>query len=521
MHFSSLPALSLDRALRVALAATLTSLLIGALLPRTAQAQAPSDKQAQPSFDKEAFVGSWVGLLETDLTKLRFAVRIERADDSTLTATLISPDGSGDIPVSHFAVRGDSLTLKAESIGGQFAGVLAADSSAIEGTWTQRGQSIPIMLRPSAQSPNRVALDDYFSEPFRGITTDGEPAPGLFPIRATGVSTAPVVEAADAFLSTLTPEQRAKTTFPTSSIEWRHWTFTPLLDRRGVSLGEMSEAQRDAAFALMQAGLSAKGFELARDILRIRNYVANLSNRYTPESYPELPHHMTLMGDPSAAEPWGWQLDGHHMVINYFVLGDQVVMTPTFFGSAPAVVDTGQYAGTEVLQKEQDEGLALMQSLRPNQRRQARIADEKTEENMRALPFHDNLELDYAGINVDRLDAAQRDRLLELIRLYVGNIKEEHARVRMSEVRRHLDETYFAWIGGTGAGEVFYYRIHSPVLLIEFDHALRRTMPGEPGLTRDHIHTVVRTPNGNDYGKSLLHQHYEATRADSTHQHHE
>jgi len=26
--------------------------------------------------------------------------------------------------------------------------------------------------------------------------------------------------------------------------------------------------------------------------------------------------------------------------------------------------------------------------------------------------------------------------------------------------------------------------------------------------TRQHIHTVVRTPNGNDYGKDLLRQHY-------------
>jgi hypothetical protein len=59
---------------------------------------------------------------------------------------------------------------------------------------------------------------------------------------------------------------------------------------------------------------------------------------------------------------------------------------------------------------------------------------------------------------------------------------------------------------------VFYYRIHSPVILIEFDHqqpvALRHLMtPGVPNTA--HIHTVVRTPNGNDYGKDLLRQHYQ------------
>ena len=73
--------------------------------------------------------------------------------------------------------------------------------------------------------------------------------------------------------------------------------------------------------------------------------------------------------------------------------------------------------------------------------------------------------------------------------------------------------TWFAWIGGTDDSSVFYYRIHSPVILIEFDHqrpanlaflAKDRKLP-----TQQHIHVVVRTPNGNDYGKDLLRQHYQ------------
>ena len=58
--------------------------------------------------------------------------------------------------------------------------------------------------------------------------------------------------------------------------------------------------------------------------------------------------------------------------------------------------------------------------------------------------------------------------------------------------------------------DVFYYRIHSPVILIEFDHQRpvgTRTInpPGRP--MRAHSHVVVRTPNGNNYGKDLLRQH--------------
>ena len=82
--------------------------------------------------------------------------------------------------------------------------------------------------------------------------------------------------------------------------------------------------------------------------------------------------------------------------------------------------------------------------------------------------------------------------------------------MKMQEVQQHLNETRFAWIGGTESNSVFYYRIHSPVVLIEFDHqspiALRHLERGKT--TREHIHSVIRTPNGNDYGKDLLRQHY-------------
>ena len=102
----------------------------------------------------------------------------------------------------------------------------------------------------------------------------------------------------------------------------------------------------------------------------------------------------------------------------------------------------------------------------------------------------------------------QKRSLLQLIGLYVNNMRDGHAKVKMSEVKTHIDSTYFAWVGGIDDEAVFYYRIHSPVVLIEFDHQSPvgiRT--GDRSPTRNHIHTMVRTPNGNDYGKDYLHQH--------------
>lgn len=183
------------------------------------------------------------------------------------------------------------------------------------------------------------------------------------------------------------------------------------------------------------------------------------------------------------------------------------------------MIDSGRYAGTEVLQTEQDQGLAFLHSLRTPQRRQAQVDSSKSGDEIRSVPYQDNLQLDNVGLRATELDPEQQSRLLDLIGLYVDHMREGHAEVRMEQVRRHLDDTYFAWVGAVGPEGVYYYRIQSPVLLIEFDHAVRRSIPGPPGPTRDHVHTVVRTPNGGDYGKSLLQKHYEAHEDNPDHQH--
>lgn len=372
-----------------------------------------------------------------------------------------------------------------------------------------RGQTSPAPAPRQQQDP----LD----EPFKGVTADGTIAPDLFTIRATGVSTAPVREAAERLLEALTPEQREKATFPVDDDEWRRWSNVHRAPRQGVSFQEMTAEQRDVAFALLQVSLSVKGFETSRDIMRLNGHLAELVNDF--DEYGEFLYWITVMGEPSASEPWGWQLDGHHLVINYFVLGDQVVMTPTFVGSEPVSAETGQYAGIEVLQTEQDNGLAFMRSLDAAQREQATIEPAKTSNFAQAQQYSDNLVLPYEGLRATELSDEQRDHLLDLIDEYVGNMDDGHARIRMDEVRAHFDDTYFAWIGEISDSSVFYYRIHSPVILIEFDHQRPIALDGPRVPTRRHVHTVVRTPNGNDYGKDLLRQHYEAHRNDPTHGH--
>jgi hypothetical protein len=378
--------------------------------------------------------------------------------------------------------------------------------------WNVRHQRPVVSARAKpANLPERLQqmlehAETAVTQPFKGITAYGEPVRGLFPIAATGVSTQPITDAARAFLAALGSDQKTRACFPVDGDVWRRWSnIHPYLMRHGVPLEELTPAQRERGLALLSSCLSERGFTTVRDVMRLNHFIGEVTGRW--EEYGEWLYWLSVMGTPSASEPWGWQIDGHHLIVNCFVLGDQLVMTPSFLGSEPVTADSGQFAGIRVFGAEEAKGLALMRALTPEQQAQATLGHELPVELFTAA-FRDNFEMKYEGIRFDDLGRDQQEGLLDLLDVYVGRMRPGYAAVRMDEVRRHLSETWFAWMGSTGETSVFYYRIHSPVILVEFDHqrgiALDNDQP-----SRDHIHTVVRTPNGNDYGRDLLRQHYE------------
>jgi hypothetical protein len=345
---------------------------------------------------------------------------------------------------------------------------------------------------------------------FKGIYTSNGQENDLFPIVSTGVSTEPIIKAGEKFVSSLSDRQHKKSVFDVQNDEWRKWSNVDngIFKRQGTSLKEMSKKQRQLAFDLMQTSLSAKGLQLSKDIMKTDQTLRELNNDKL--IFDEELYFFTIMGKPSNNEPWGWQIDGHHLVINYFVLGDQIVMTPTFMGGEPIITTTGKYKGNTLFQDKQNIGLKFMQSLSLEEQKQAIISNEKRHNDAKTEAFKDNVILDYQGLKLSELTQTQKKALLNLTEKYISNMRQGHSKVKMEEIERHIDNTYFAWIGATDKDAVFYYRIHSPVVLIEFDHqGAIGVRSKERGATRNHIHTVVRTPNGNDYGKDLLKQHLE------------
>jgi Protein of unknown function (DUF3500) len=384
-----------------------------------------------------------------------------------------------------------------------------------EPTPAVRPFELPPRLQPMGERARAV-----LAEPFRGITSNGVIAPGLFAVEPSGVSLAPVLETARRFLASLSEQQRQAACFAIDDEAWRMWcNIHPWVMRHGVCLADLGHDQREAALALLSSTLSEAGYRTARDVMRLNEHALEITGK--PDEYSEWFYWVSIFGDPSTDKPWGWQIDGHHLNINCFVLGNQLVMTPAFMGSEPVLARFGKYAGTRVFALEEEQGHALMRSLSADERRRATVGKDLPSELLTAA-FRDNAHVDAVGIRHGDLSPEGRDRLDAVLGLYTGRLRPGHAEVRYSEVKQHLNDTLFAWIGPFDDTSPFYYRILSPVILVEFDHQSGIVYDNDKP-SRDHIHTVVRTPNGNDYGKDLLRQHYQQhshPHAGTGHHHH-
>src|SRR5262245_31991404 len=270
------------------------------------------------------------------------------------------------------------------------------------------GRARAVELPPGLQKYLQSA-EAALAEPFVGITADGSVVPGLFSLASTGVTTRPIAAAASAWLASLGPDLAARARFGVDDDAWRQWSnIHPFLLRHGVSLDEMTDRQRGLALELLRASLSAEAFETARDVMRLNELVRVLTG--SDEEYSEWLYWLSLLGTPSPDQPWGWQLDGHHLIVNCFVLGDQVVMTPQFMGSEPVAFPNG----TRVFGAEEDKGLALVRALTDEQRGRAILSPTLPGEAFTAA-FRDNFELRYEGLRFDRLSTAQHALLLDLL----------------------------------------------------------------------------------------------------------
>ncbi|KAF9890055.1 hypothetical protein FE257_006735 [Aspergillus nanangensis] len=363
------------------------------------------------------------------------------------------------------------------------------------------------------------------NEPYKGITVDGSIIPDLYTL-AEGKSEEGLRAPVEAMVATaqellaldLPPAVRESLSKPVDAIEWRRWLNPEIYAyRHGVRLEEVTDEICEAVHKVLRASLSPVGYEKARGCMRVNQFLGEVVNGVRVLN--EKSYNFTLFGTPSVSEPWGWQFHGHHLVLNCFVVSRQMVISPVFMGAEPNVIDEGPHRGTELFVDQESTALGLMQSMDEATVRKVRIFNRlsgpeypegrfhRADQRHLGGAFQDNRVVPYEGVKMTSLTEPQQKQVWKLIELGLNFLPRGALAAKIAEIGRHWKETYFCWIGGRAVGDAFYYKVHSPVTMIEFDHHTGVFLTNkEP--RPFHIHTLVRTPNGNDYGKELLRQYH-------------
>jgi hypothetical protein len=315
---------------------------------------------------------------------------------------------------------------------------------------------------------------------------------------AAEAETARVIGAANAFLRTLDAKQRASVSFAFDDDKQRvRWSNLPnrMAPRAGLSMGELNEAQRSAAMALLSSALSKRGFEKVQQIMDA-DETLKANERNNPMFGKDL-FYISLLGTPSEKDPWMLQFGGHHLALNITIVGEHGVLTPSLTAAQPALY---QANGKTIrpLGQENDKAFALLSALDDGQRKQAilnyRVAD------LVLGPGQDGKTIQPEGLKASAMNEKQRAMLLDLVSEWAGIAEDAFAAPRMAEIKAGLDDTWFAWSGPTeheaGKNGTAYYRIQGPKLVIEF---APQRLGGD--LTM-HVHTIYRDPT-NDYGRGV------------------
>jgi Protein of unknown function (DUF3500) len=353
-----------------------------------------------------------------------------------------------------------------------------------------------------------------FAEPYKGITSDGTIRTDLFHQQDEGVPTARISDLTKNLLSMISKEQRDRLCYHIDSPEWRTWSNPEfLLSDKGLRLDEVTEPIRIAILAILEATISPEGYQKAISAMRINGFLGQLAD--CPRICNEFSYNFVLFGQPSASSPFGFSFYGHHLCLNILLYGSQIVLSPWFTGAEPNEIDDGPYAGTKILRVEEKLGLELMQSLQP-----ATQAKAQTYKLMKdpAMPkgrwnhddqrhlcgaYRDNRIVPYEGVLVSSLTGPQQSLISEILAEYFLYLPQQARSLRLRQAQQYFSETYFSWIGEyESADSVFYYRIQSPVVIVEFDHHSGVFLSNEEP-KRFHTHTLLRTPNAGDYGVAL------------------
>lgn len=306
-----------------------------------------------------------------------------------------------------------------------------------------------------------------------------------------------MTKAANNFLNSLTPEQRAKATYKFEDDQRFDWHFIPK-ERKGLPLREMTARQKELAQALLCAGLSQQGYVKAVSIMSLEEVLRLIEGSSTEYRNPEK-YFFTVFGTPSESGTWGYRVEGHHVAQNFTLVNGKVIGGPSFFGSNPAEVMQGPHAGLRILSAEEDLGRDVLKSLDAEQKKVAIVDPTAYKDIITMASRKAALQGQPNGLSASKMNAKQFEALMALMEEYARNVPDQLAEIREEQIRKAGKNIYFAWAGPGERGQPHYYRVQAPAFLIEYDNTQNEA---------NHIHSVWRDYEG-DFGMDLLKMHYQ------------
>jgi len=307
---------------------------------------------------------------------------------------------------------------------------------------------------------------------------------------------------ANAFIGLLNDTQKTKALYPFDTAERFRFMYVPLDDRKGISMNELNDAQKQAVFSLLRTSLAEETVKKIQSIMLLDNVLKELEHR-KPEDHFRDPgkYFITLFGIPSATTIWGWRFEGHHIAFHFSANKKQLVAgTPSFLGSNPAIVLQGPQKDEQVLKEETDRGFALLHALSAEELKKA-VVDTAAPNEILTAASRKAMISNPAGLRYSEMSPASKQLMLQLLTMYIHRYTKLFADDMLKKIQTAgLDNLWFTWAGYQTheLGHPCYYRIQGPTIIIEYDNSQNNA---------NHIHTVIRDLT-DDFGGDILLQHY-------------
>ena len=301
--------------------------------------------------------------------------------------------------------------------------------------------------------------------------------------------------AAEALIKGIDEKQKEALLAPMKHEEREHFRYTPR-DRFGLFYKDLNPKQREAVFTLLKSAMSEKGLLKAKQVMMLEGVLAKLENR--PEFRDPEKYWVAIFGTPGDKKGWSWKFEGHHLSVNFTIVGDKVALTPSFYGSNPGEVKEGEHKGLRVLADEEDVAKDLVQALLKRGVKEVIYTDKPPKEILtKEKRKADRMKPE--GLPASKMNQSEQAILFQLLEVYLHRYRQDLADAELQEIiKSGMDKLHFGWAGSLEKGEAWYYRVQGPTFLMEAANSQNDA---------NHVHAVWRKFDG-DFGRDILGEHF-------------